>query len=882
MAIPSWLSLSSKSGTGNKAINATAAVNKNASRSYVLTVTAGGITKTVNCVQKAANKFTLTLTCITFDSKGNVIQNVGKVSHGTDPTAGILQRGYYPDTSVQISAATNITGYHFKTWTENETPLSIDNPLTVVMTKDRTIQAEYAINTYTVKAENEDDTKGSVSVTLNGSVLENNIAVYGQSVVFKATRKTGSKFVGWYDKTTEQLVSESHIYNFVVNKDLTLVAVWAAYHVNDTIKISPNGAGTVSPNPITGIEGTNISTKAIANDGYIFDKWIYNTASSSTGFAESTNNPVNWTVTGSRDITAVFAKTYTVETSSSPTSYGSTSPISSSVKEGNSITLTATPGGGFKFIKWIDEDTSEEYTDNPLTITINKNTTLKAKFGAETYSTIAKIEPTDSGTVTPNPVVGEYGSKVTITAKANDGYIFDHWHYRDYGIVYVDRTNNPLEYPIIGDDDLTAVFAKKYEVKLQSSNLGYGNVDPMGSQFVKDGSSFIATAYPNDGYEFVKWVDKNTSEEYTNNPLTITITKDTTLIANFKASAVSNTVKIEPTGTGTVSPNPLTGTTGSKVKATATPTSGYVFEKWKYKSSNAGNYSEYTANPYNFTLYKTNDIIAVFTKLHTISVKLGDATNITDSTGTVHTESYVVTRKHGTKFIIPSATKNSTVAYNYTFKHFVDNAGKTYAAGTEITVTSDLQLTPVFESKLNKYSYKFYNHTGATLIKTVTKDYGTTISSSEIPTAPTLSGYTFVGWFDTKSANGNKLDDNLTVKGDKTWYAVYSETKVKVTIIAATGGRVEGDGFDSNGVLYAVPGTKVEIRAIPDAGNVFFKWNDQVTDAIRTITVGSSDVEYVAMFEVASLNLNVTQLVFDSNGGTQTVVVTATVNWTVS
>lgn len=730
MAIPSWLSLSSKSGTGNKAINATAAVNKNASRSYVLTVTAGGITKTVNCVQKAANKFTLTLTCITFNSKGNIIQNVGKVSHGTDPTAGILQRGYYPDTSVQISAATNITGYHFKTWTENKTPLSINNPLTVVMTKDRTIQAEYVINTYIVKAENEDDTKGSVSVTLNGSVLENNIAVYGQSVVFKATRKTGSKFVGWYDKTTKQLVSESHIYNFVVNKDLTLVAVWAAYHVSDTIKISPNGAGTVSPNPITGIEGTNISTKATANDGYIFDKWIYNTASSSTGFAESTNNPVNWTVTGSRDITAVFAK--------------------------------------------------------------------------------------------------------------------------------------------------------KYEVKLQSSNLGYGNVDPMGSQFVKDGSSFIATAYPNDGYEFVKWVNKNTSEEYTNNPLTITITKDTTLIANFKASAVSNTVKIEPTGTGTVSPNPLTGTTGSKVKATATPTSGYVFEKWKYKSSNAGNYSEYTANPYNFTLYKTNDIIAVFTKLHTISVKLGDATSITDSTGTVHTESYVVNRKDGTTFVIPSATKNSTVAYNYTFKHFVDNAGKTYAAGTEITVTSDIQLTPVFESKLNKYSYKFYNNTGATLIKTVTKDYGTNISSSEIPTAPTLSGYTFVGWFDTKSANGNKLDDNLTVKGDKTWYAVYSETKVKVTIIAVAGGRVEGDGFDSNGVLYAVPGTKVEIRAIPDAGNVFFKWNDQVTDAIRTITVGSSDVEYVAMFEVASLNLNVTQLVFDSNGGTQTVVVTATVNWTVS
>ena len=568
MAIPSWLSLSSKSGTGNKAINATAAVNKNASRSYVLTITAGGITKTVNCVQKAANKFTLKLTCITFDSKGNVIQNVGKVSIGTDPTAGILEKEYYPDTSVRISAANNINGYHFNRWVENNALLSKNNPIAVTMTKDRTIQGEYVINTYTVTAENEDDTKGSVSVTLNGAAIENNKVEFGKTVVFKANRKYGYNFTGWYN-INGKLYSKQNSFNKVVSSNLQLIAKWEDNIVKDTIKITPENAGTVSP----------------------------------------------------------------------------------------------------------------------------------------------------------NPGIGKEGQIIEFTATANDGYIFDYW---------------------------------------QAEN------------------------------------------------------------------------------------------------------------------------NKYTKNPDTFYLNGNRDITAVFAKLHTISVKLGDATSITDSTGTVHTESYVVSRKDGTKFVIPSATKNSTVAYNYTFKHFVDTAGNTYTAGTKITVTSDIQLTPVFESKLNKYSYKFYNHTGATLIKTVTKDYGTAISQSEIPTAPTLSGYTFVGWFDTKSTNGNKLNDNLTVKGNKTWYAVYEETKYKVTIIAVDGGRVEGDGFDSNGVLYAVPGTQVEIRAIPDAGNVFFKWNDQVTDPIRTITVGSSDVEYVATFEVAQLNLNVTQLTFDNNGGTKTIIVTANVNWTVS
>lgn len=721
MTIPSWLSLSSKSGTGNKSINATAAVNKADSRSYVLTVTAGGITKTINCVQKAADKFTLKLTCITFDSKGNVIQNVGKVSIGTDPTAGILEKEYYPDTSVQVVAANNINGYHFNRWTEDNTLLSTGVHLTATMTKDRTIQGEYVINTYTVTAETEDNTKGSVSVTLDGVAIENDKVEFGKTVVFKATRKSGFKFVGWYTKDNE-LYSNQNPFTKVVSSNLPLIAKWQDYEVSDTIKISPENAGTVTPNPITGQEYSTISVTAEANDGYIFDHW-------QTESAKYINNPESFYISGKRDITAVFAKLYTVETSSSPTTYGSTSPVSSSVKDGNSITLTATPGLGFEFVKWIDKDTSDEYTDNPLTIVVTRNLKLQAKFQGATYSTEVKIEPSGGGTVTPNPVIGQYGgTKVSITAKANSGYEFDHWYYRDYLDTYTTAKSNPL----------------------------------------------------------------------------------------------------------------------------------------------------------NYAIRVNNDIKAVFAKLHTISVKLGDATSITDSTGTVHTESYVVSRKDGTKFVIPSATKNSTVAYNYTFKHFVDNAGKTYAAGTEITVTSDLQLTPVFESKLNKYSYKFYNHTGATLIKTVTKDYGTAISQSEIPTAPTLSGYTFVGWFDTKSANGNKLDDNLTVKGDKTWYAVYSETKVKVTIIAVAGGRVEGDGFDSNGVLYATPGTKVEIRAIPDTGNVFFEWNDQVTDPIRTITVGSSDIEYVATFEVASLKLNVTQLTFDSNGGTQTVVVTANVNWTIS
>ena len=49
MAIASWLTPAAKSGTGNKTVGLTASKNTAESRTTVVTVTAGGITKTINC-----------------------------------------------------------------------------------------------------------------------------------------------------------------------------------------------------------------------------------------------------------------------------------------------------------------------------------------------------------------------------------------------------------------------------------------------------------------------------------------------------------------------------------------------------------------------------------------------------------------------------------------------------------------------------------------------------------------------------------------------------------------------------------------------------------------------------------------------------------------
>ncbi len=63
------------------------------------------------------------------------------------------------------------------------------------------------------------------------------------------------------------------------------------------------------------------------------------------------------------------------------------SPSSTKVKKGTSVTFTAVPSNGYSFKAWAGASTS---TTNPLTLTINENTTLTAVFAAEAGTNMVK------------------------------------------------------------------------------------------------------------------------------------------------------------------------------------------------------------------------------------------------------------------------------------------------------------------------------------------------------------------------------------------------------------------------------------------------------------------------------------------------------------
>ena len=114
--------------------------------------------------------------------------------------------------------------------------------------------------------------------------------------------------------------------------------------------------------------------------------------------------------------------------------------------EERTATLTAVPHEGYKFVMWNDS-----VTTNPRSFTVTQDTTFIAYFAPlEEYTVEVFVDDLKHGTVQGSGVYYEQ-SEVTISAQANEGYIFQHWN--DSVAV------NPRTITLIQDTTFTAYFA---------------------------------------------------------------------------------------------------------------------------------------------------------------------------------------------------------------------------------------------------------------------------------------------------------------------------------------------------------------------------------------------------------------------------------------
>nr|WP_129734056.1 metallophosphoesterase [Parabacteroides goldsteinii] len=226
----------------------------------------------------------------------------------------------------------------------------------------------------------------------------------------------------------------------------------------------------------------------------------------------------------------------------------------------------------------------------------------------------------EEGTVVSSPETGNLkeNTKITVTAKAREGFIFEKWTDSQGNLL---STENPHTFSLTGDTAFYAKFKKVeipqpvyYDFVLIPPTEIAGSVSSQpGPGRLEKQTKISVTATPNSGFVFEKWVNGNNMTLSTQNPYRFSLTGDMIIYAVFRENQNPGPVYydfavIPPTETvGSVVSEPRAGrlTEQTTITVTAIPEDGFVFEKW----TNGLNRFLSTQNPYTFNLDETNTVV---------------------------------------------------------------------------------------------------------------------------------------------------------------------------------------------------------------------------------------------------------------------------------
>lgn len=215
----------------------------------------------------------------------------------------------------------------------------------------------------------------------------------------------------------------------------------------------------------------------------------------------------------------------------------------------------------------------------------------------------------DNGTLTADGVTSgstvNSGTKVTFTANPSKGFAVEGW-YSDAECtkkIETAGTNKTYAVKVNADTNVYVKFhtAETYTVTFSSSDETSGSVSAKynGTDFtsgakVTEGGTVTFTAEPENGYALSGWTLNDASVSPTTNPYTITVQKDTTVVANFKEM------------TGTLSGYYLLCGTDATFKAGSyTPVPLYTNEEGVYYAD--FNAADITKNKDYFIIFSTKE-----------------------------------------------------------------------------------------------------------------------------------------------------------------------------------------------------------------------------------------------------------------------------------
>ncbi len=442
--------------------------------------------------------------------------------------------------TVQLNA-NPLAGWAFTGWSSNTQDITIADPsqpaTTAVIKGAGTITAVYSQNTYVLMLNHL--TGGTITVDNNlGSYFDG--YHYGDTVTLTAIPDEGYTFLRWSGDaegtgTTCTITIDG-------NKLVGAIFTQPDYEIIVTIDPSAGGSVLVEPPDIYNFGyhyGDVVTLTAQPNAGYYFSGW--------SGDASGTVQSIQLTVTGDIALTAHFVQNEYQLIVNVIGEGTATKSLEGPYHYGDNVTLSAHPATGWSFANWTGSTSS---TTNSITLTIYGNITLNAFFNQNYYTLDVSGSTGGHLILTPDQATYTYGTHVHIEAVADLGWDFDRFSWFEADGPVMSSSSSTIDLIINCSTTIWPHYSRQ-ECYLTLINTGNGSGTISGYQslfyslygYYYYGTEITLIATPGAYSVFAGWGQDLTS---TDNPVTFTLTGNTTVTANFITSQKSPLLHLTP------------------------------------------------------------------------------------------------------------------------------------------------------------------------------------------------------------------------------------------------------------------------------------------------------------------------------------------------
>ncbi|MCQ2323894.1 MAG: hypothetical protein MJZ53_03460 [Paludibacteraceae bacterium] len=643
---------------------------------------------------------------------------------------------------------------------------------------------------------------------------------------------------------------------------------WPATIKAKRYRLNNNGASKADETDanLTSANFTSVITSAAKiyvptpNTGYTFKGW----GTSSTATPSNATSAYEYTVDDTKTIYLFFSEnTYSITATADPTAGGTVTPTTATamgqISGGN---ITAANNTGYHFVNWTVGTATGTFGSSTTANTTFKPTqagTVVANFAEDLTS--VTISSNGNGTVSPASANVGVATTQSVSATPADGYHFDSWAVTGNADIKSRTTDNPVTLYGNGSGN-TGTLKATFAETLYTITILSGTAASTTAGCVTIGTATAAAAAT--GKKFDKW-DLGTGItlvgcEVTDQTITFHASQAATVTATYIDASRYNLNVVAGAGISTV--------TGEKLNQTvlpftsnisATPKTGYSFEKWTKSGEGSVNYttgSETSAKA-------------------TVSVSGGSVTltaSATPNTNTAYTVKHYKQNLTGTDYDLAD-TDNLTGTTDASVTPAVKSyEGFTAPSTQTVTINGDGTTEVTYNYTRNTYTLTWAGLEGATTqggTSAGSVKYGATLTAPIV----TKTGYSFTGWNPTVPATMPASDVTYTAQWTEVLYDVTINSSneegatLKIEGVDAAWGTTVQVGLETtkNITVTPNPGYKLNAFNTSNGGRVSGSGTDfTVSAAGADGTVTANPVETPTVFFKNTLGWSSVYVTLDS------------------